>query len=102
MFTTVTEKYPGTYLAMDKNHGYFVREGLAAISCDKKTLVGHVKGSKQTTSKYGRTIFYSYYPDLYSQSIIQSICRGWFSDLQFLPGIIFSESNKKLVQKLFY
>ncbi len=101
MFTSVTEKYLGTYLAMDKNHGYFVRVGSAAVGCDKRTLVGHVKGSKQTTQDDGWSKFYSYYPDKSSPSIIESIRRGWFSDIQFSPGIIFSEENKQSVHELF-
>ena len=101
MFTTVTEKYLGTYLAMDKNHGYFVRVGSAAIGCDKRTLVGHVKGSKQMTQDDGWSKFYSYYPDKSSPSIIESIRRGWFSDIQFSPGIIFSEENRQSVHALF-
>ena len=34
-------------------------------------------------------------------SIIDNIRRGWFSDIEFSPGITFSESNKEAVQNLF-
>ncbi len=60
-----------------------------------------MKGSKQTTQDDGWSKFYSYYPDKSSPSIIESIHRGWFSDIQFSPGIIFSEENKQSVHELF-
>ena len=44
--------------------------------CDKRTLVGHVKGSKQTTRNDEWSVFYSYYPDQSSTSLINSLRRG--------------------------
>ena len=101
MFTAETKTHHGSYLALDLSRGYFVRAGSAAVGCMERTEIGHPKGSRQSTSSDQRSKFYSCYPDKTSEHVIEEIRKGWFTDIQFSPGIIFSEDNKGKVQNLF-
>ena len=62
---------------------------------------GHPAGAKQQTERDQNNRFYSMYPDKTSDYIIENIRVGYFHDIQFYPGFIFSDEKKIAVQNLF-
>ena len=63
--------------------------------------IGHPKGSKLANEKHRNNQFYCSYPSLCAQDkVIENLRKGWFSDIEFFPGIIFSERNKNDVQEI--
>jgi hypothetical protein len=102
MFTDETKHHHGSYLAIDLERMFVIRSGSASVGCAERVYVAHPKGSKLLNLRDAQNQFYSRYPNrLLAKNVIESIRRGWFEDIQFFPGIIFADENKKDVQDLF-
>jgi len=101
MFNDTNEEHHGSYLAKDRERGTVIRSGSASVGCKQRVQVGHPKGAKQTAMKDQENHFYSLYPARSSEHVIEEMREGWFEDIEFFPGIIFSDVKKEAVQALF-
>ena len=90
-----------SYLARDTERNIIIRSGSASIGCKERVRIGHPKGSKLANEKHRNNQFYCSYPSLcVKDKVIENLRKGWFSDIEFFPGIIYSERNKNDVQDI--
>ena len=101
MFNYNNILHHGSYLARDTERNIIIRSGSASIGCKERVRIGHPKGSKLANEKYRNNQFYCSYPSLCAKDkVIENLRKGCFSDIEFFPGIIFSERNKNDVQEI--